>query len=706
MAENLCPTCHSCISKEPIVFRRRGSETPGLDEQGNVNELPENIVSTTEDIVPLWSDDPILTRGIGPKDIPFNGDEFLGPTNVQLVHWLELQEVRRNEEIEVGLTEEERTDFSDIVNVLMLEIHVLELRKSVEKILNVVGTTLQDYFRTDAEGNRVEAGPNDDPDKEDWTDVLRGKNTREADGVVRSTFILPDGTEQLLPSVPNGTTASAVHIEDLRRPIQLGWQEFWSVSPEIVFNSDTDFNNAIGLTPLPLIDGEITFLSGGIREFFQENGTGFRLITDKNINPDISFPTGFEVSPSDAGNVYIEDGERLWIVKSQVQKRLIEHSNRQLNLLNNFVGTPGPCGKFTLFTETGKVVDAESTINLVTGPSTDSDVLDIRPTSRKLQILANHSSVHLPFITDQGNVSGVASWLLELTHNWKDNGQINLPSVSETFKDRTIKITDKTEFKFLMNINGTKTREFFEIEQTDVLDNLPGDDPIVIATNAIADGLGNFNATIKTSEETFDFLDAPGSSMRWRLTLREPETNNIVNIIINFEKQSSATFVEVTDPFGDDVFNIQRPSNFAFTGSPQNVDINILLFNASSIFDEAININSLLSAFRSMTTTTGQNVSDLFFYTPKQLEDSSILEFEELFIRATGGAVSSLTTFVDNIGDSPDLDTAFGFAPLIRFCGETPLAFLGNKKWNNDQGSYDITLEALRIENNSNKIGS
>lgn len=196
-----CPTCHSHIGTG--TSRIQGEE--GVDADGNP--------------VPRWSDDPILTV------LGINGEDYQGEDRLRKLQVVELQTIRADQEEELGISP---TPFSDVTtDVHVIRRHIIELRESTEKILNVVGVTLEDYFKLDPDGNEVPQNPElalrgvADPQVE-WTDVERGEDYIHVDASIDGTFTLPDSSTQESPTVPTGTHVRAIHIEDLRHPIQLG----------------------------------------------------------------------------------------------------------------------------------------------------------------------------------------------------------------------------------------------------------------------------------------------------------------------------------------------------------------------------------------------------------------------------------------------------------------------------------------------------
>lgn len=208
----LCPTCHSRIGKiegeEVTIGTKRGEL--GTDDDG----LP----------VPKWSDDPILTTD------GFSGPIFIGETRKFADQIQEIQDERIQQEIDAGFNESQKTAFSEIIpdESRPLERQLIELRESTEKLLNIAGITLEEYFKVDANGQEaLEPGPKD-TFKNEWTDIERGRPYLHNDNTESGTFILPDSTEQQSPSVPANTRMKAIHLEDLRRFLLRKWKEFWT----------------------------------------------------------------------------------------------------------------------------------------------------------------------------------------------------------------------------------------------------------------------------------------------------------------------------------------------------------------------------------------------------------------------------------------------------------------------------------------------
>lgn len=146
-----------------------------------------------------WLNDPIKTP------LGLNGEDYIGITFLNGNHIIELQNMRRLQEEEAGIPENERTEFTEVnINGENWHVkHINELRLSTEKILiaNAVYVSgsggradlLFRYFNYDADDNYIGGS------KEEWTDV----------------------DEDNLPNLPSNQKIKikAIHIEELRCPI-------------------------------------------------------------------------------------------------------------------------------------------------------------------------------------------------------------------------------------------------------------------------------------------------------------------------------------------------------------------------------------------------------------------------------------------------------------------------------------------------------
>jgi len=156
-----------------------------------------------------WTDDPILTiKGLA-------GEDYKGLLFFNANHITELQEERKQQEIDIDLPEADRTTFTEFIEgfIFISKQIINELRESTEKILGLTGNIsqeqknkiLKDYFNNDDNGNYIgtyEYGLKLE-DKVEWTDVKRI-------GPINKSH-LPEEIKKL----------KAIHIEDLRHPIPI-----------------------------------------------------------------------------------------------------------------------------------------------------------------------------------------------------------------------------------------------------------------------------------------------------------------------------------------------------------------------------------------------------------------------------------------------------------------------------------------------------
>lgn len=176
-------------------------------------------------LLDTWINDPILLpngakyKFIDDTHLELVSDEaerfYKGFTSIGLEQIKELQDNRKELEEEL-LTISERTEFTelnDTGNFQVNETHIKELRKSTEKLLDAVGLTKEDYFNYDEEGNEIihPIGK-----KTEWIDPIDldiyNPNNKLADNF----------------------QIKAVHIEDLRHNIPIGFLEKWNKDFQIV----------------------------------------------------------------------------------------------------------------------------------------------------------------------------------------------------------------------------------------------------------------------------------------------------------------------------------------------------------------------------------------------------------------------------------------------------------------------------------------
>jgi len=125
---------------------------------------------------PDWTNDPIKT----PKGEA--GDEYKGFTHINPIHIQELQEIRAQQEEDLGFFSEDdtgyveggdnsKTQFTEIdTETNLVDIykkHILELRESTEKILTALGQTKDTYFNYDENGTEYNIGDH----QTDWKDT-------------------------------------------------------------------------------------------------------------------------------------------------------------------------------------------------------------------------------------------------------------------------------------------------------------------------------------------------------------------------------------------------------------------------------------------------------------------------------------------------------------------------------------------------------
>jgi len=175
-----CPICNSPIS---------------LLDGAPLNDVDNEELWEKEGMF-RWEDDPILTS------IGLAGENYVGLTTVRGLHVNQLQIIKQRQEESAGvnpLTEFERVERGKTVAAA----HILQLRKSTEKIQIALGyvkdngdVDLEYYFNYDELGEELRE---EEHHQLTWTD----------------------------PDLTKGTTIRAIHIEELRRQISLGWWEDW-----------------------------------------------------------------------------------------------------------------------------------------------------------------------------------------------------------------------------------------------------------------------------------------------------------------------------------------------------------------------------------------------------------------------------------------------------------------------------------------------
>lgn len=200
----LCPTCHSDIGTGSTDDADRQQGAQGVDANGRP--------------VPFFSDDPLLTRR------EFSSG-YQGTNRPRVAHIVELQELRNAQEDESGLPQ---TSFSPIDNTThSLRRHIIELRIATERLIAEAGSTLEEYFKLDADGNEQAQNPRlaefgvPNPQVE-WVDVDRGAEYIDKDGNPQTTYTLPDSSVEQAPTIPARIKVRGIHIEDLRHQVPTG----------------------------------------------------------------------------------------------------------------------------------------------------------------------------------------------------------------------------------------------------------------------------------------------------------------------------------------------------------------------------------------------------------------------------------------------------------------------------------------------------
>ena len=215
---NKCPTCYNYIddyNEDKSKIERVQGEL-GLDENG--------------DPLPFWSDDPIYTP------LGLSGDDYKGTTIPNYTHIMELQSYYTELEVEI-LEEENRTEFEEVdIKNLTRHFNIEQLRISIENILNKLGLTLVDYFKYDRHGEETTST------QTEWTDVNRTNKAdlpkEDEEGYIDYGHITGD----TVPILPLKTIIRAIHIEELRIGLKIGWLETWNPSE---VKSYVDFNHTL-----------------------------------------------------------------------------------------------------------------------------------------------------------------------------------------------------------------------------------------------------------------------------------------------------------------------------------------------------------------------------------------------------------------------------------------------------------------------------
>jgi len=146
----------------------------------------------------IWTSDPIITQdgakykfdetsGLLIPETIIEKRRYKGFLQIKALIVQEIQDIRKAQEIDIGIPEAERTTFSKvksdeqgfwIINKKQLK----ELRESTEKILETIGQSKEDYFNYDEEGTERQS-----LHKLDWIDL--GLTTKGWIGQIKDTHI-------------------------------------------------------------------------------------------------------------------------------------------------------------------------------------------------------------------------------------------------------------------------------------------------------------------------------------------------------------------------------------------------------------------------------------------------------------------------------------------------------------------------------------
>ena len=703
-AKKLCPTCHSLIASD-IKHINQGQEIEG-DSIVIPNPFGDGTVlakTSTSGAVPQWSDDPLVTKN------GLNGKDYTGFDRGRKKYITELQLARAAEEIEAGIAEDKLTSFSDIskINYRLRKTLIIELRQSVEKILDAIGSTLQDYFLTDADGNIQSAGPNDTEGKTDWTDVLRGAVYLDKNAKEQKTFILPSGITKLSPTTPPNTRARAIHFEDLRHPILMGWKEFWSKSQCTTTLPEDHIGvghaDAVPPPPSSLLPHIFEWYGNGelIKDISSDTGDGIHEdhvvmvgnVTFDIINPSegltyenteltsLAFPTGFDIFPSDGGLQYIyalnkidwtpaypdnsltpPEPQKIWIISGNTrQEDITEHVQ--------FLVSYDPV---IWVDSTGSVIDLATASANIKSPT---DSVKINPLAHSLELKVHASSTLLPDWVLTGSYGAYAE--IGATHNWivpyppVGDVALDVPNgFVQSFSERIIKSTMNTYFKFLVNFAGISTGRMYD------------------AANNYPEGGG---------PSVPDYTN-PSALTDW-----QTPTNLILRLYLDIGSNLGVPlpFYFKNTPSHSSGINTTKVIQAPFNGQTFTFDfgdygIGIYL-GEKSIYDEAININDLCAAYILYEDYAIQNhwiSSHLFYYHNQKMEDPS--HAGSYIADPNGSSVifSAIKWILTAIASSAVTGPITSTATDIAFKGVSSPSI-----------EATATIEALRIENNAKKVG-
>jgi hypothetical protein len=422
-----CPTCHSNISAIS-PYRQQGEEVAGetVSVVDPVTLETRILRSSTSGAIPQWTFDPILTEN------EFNGSEYEGRMRFISEMIQELQNARIVEEELAGLTSEQKTIFTFLgdINLRDRALLFIELRQSTEKILNATGSTLKEYFSTNKDGESKNAGPNDVGDKEEWSIVERGRPYLDINGQTQTTFTLPDGTTKDSPSLPNRARPWAILFEDLRHPLILGWQEFFSTTQPFLIDLKPESGGTHQYKKEESHDSNFWAAFEYVKpDHTIGHAVGHFLLFDSSLYQyEIIYPfcapgivppgsNSFDIHPSDGGMRFLGtdghnrfyDGERTWFVSGKSSK--VKKMNSQTAENEHY---PYP--------SLSNNVEGSSSGKIELTPSVNPEILVKKPTAKLLKFNAKS-------LTESGGsleagwsgfywLDGGTNSHLQATHRW------------------------------------------------------------------------------------------------------------------------------------------------------------------------------------------------------------------------------------------------------------------------------------------------
>lgn len=165
--------------------------------------MDSNHCPTCGSLLGTWTDDPLLTID------GLSGPTYVGATQIRPIHIKELQDRNTQAELEVGIPEEDRTEFSSLYRdeaetvydyFVCDKKYIKELRESTEKILDASNLHLRDMLNY----------------AEDGTEIIRYE---VRDGVRKRVGRKTTWTDEDIESAE--FQVKAIHIEELRCKIPI-----------------------------------------------------------------------------------------------------------------------------------------------------------------------------------------------------------------------------------------------------------------------------------------------------------------------------------------------------------------------------------------------------------------------------------------------------------------------------------------------------